>query len=112
MTSVSIPESAALAGTAFVAARTPVIVALGIVCAAIAIAIPVLASKGKLHVPGYVGLAFISFALAFVCGRISGARRLSGSTLGLGFAILFFLLFAVAAGSFLAIFFYREPWET
>lgn len=112
MTSVSIPESAALAGTAFVAARIPLKVALGIVCAAIAIAIPVLASKGKLHIPGYVALSFISFALAFVCGRISGARHLSGSTLGLGFAILFFLFVAVAAGSLLAIFSYREPRET
>jgi hypothetical protein len=93
-------------------AATPIVIILGIFCAAIAIVIPSMAYKGKLHVPGYVGLALLSFALAFVCGRILAARHMTGSTSGVSLAIVFYMLVAVTAGSFLGIFFYREPPET
>ena len=102
-----------ISGTAIsLLAASPIIIILGIFCVAIALAIPAMAYKGKLHVPGYVGLALLSFALAYVCGRILAVRHTTGSTSGVSLAIVFYLLVAVTAGSFLGIFFYREPPET
>ena len=112
MTILPNPSLATLAAMAFASARGPIVIALVILCAAIAIAIPARASKGKLHIPGYAGLSFLAFALAIVSGRLSGTRRLTGSPAGLIFAILCFLLASVAVGSLLAMFFYREPRDT
>jgi len=73
--------------------------------------IAVSALRGKLHIPGYVGLAFLAFAIAFILGRIAGARSVTG-TLGVSLSIAFFLLMAAALGCVLALFFYRQPPET
>ena len=73
------------------------------------IAVPVAAARGKLHIPGYVGLAFLSFALAMIVGHFSGARSISTTPFGLALSILFFLLIAITAGCILALFFYRHP---
>jgi hypothetical protein len=91
------------------AARPPLLLALGLVCVLIALAFPYAASRGRLHVPGYVGVALIAFAVAFIFGRISGWHGVRGRHSGEVLSILFFLLVAVAAGSLLAIFFHREP---
>ncbi len=89
----------------------PVIVPLLLACLGVLVAIPVAAARGKLHIPGYVGLAFLAFALGLLFGRISGARAVAGTIAGLSLSILFFLLMATAVGSVLALFFYRHPPE-
>jgi hypothetical protein len=91
--------------------RFALIAGLTIVCAAIALAIPISASRGKLHVPGYVGLALIAFVVGLVSGRIAGTRAITGSSVGVLLSVLFFLLMATAVGSILALFFYRQPPE-
>jgi uncharacterized membrane protein len=100
------PESLAA-----LAPNLSVTVPLLLVCLGVLIAIPVGAARGKLHVPGYVGLAFLAFALGLVLGRISGMRSITGTIAGLGLSILCFLLMAIAVGSVLALFFYRHPPE-
>jgi hypothetical protein len=94
-----------------VASHTDLIVALAIACAAIVVAVPVGASKGKLHVPGYVGLALSTFVTGLIFGRIAGTRTISGSPAGVLLSVLFFLFVATALGSILALFFYRPVQE-
>lgn len=102
-----------IALNAFVmAARSPLVLALGVGCLFAALLVLFAASRGKLHVPGYVGLALASFVVALILGRASGAQSIRGTHLGAALSIVFFLLIAVAIGSVLAIFFYREPPET
>ena len=93
-------------------ARSPLVLGLGVGCLVVALAVLFAASRGKLHVPGYVGLALASFAVALILGRASGAQSIRGTHTGALLSILFFLLVAVSIGSVLAIFFYREPPET
>lgn len=77
--------------------------------AAIVVTIAICARRGKLHIPGYVGLAFLTFASGLVLGRIAGVRGVTGTYFGFFLSILFFLLIAVAVGSVLALFLYRHP---
>jgi lysylphosphatidylglycerol synthetase-like protein (DUF2156 family) len=85
------------------------IIFLILASAAIAVGISVCARRGKLHIPGYIGLAFLAFAVALILGKISGARAVMGTHFGLLLSILFFLLMAVAVSSIVALFFYRHP---
>ena len=75
----------------------------------ITVGISICARRGKLHIPGYIGLAFLAFAVALILGKISGARAVTGTQFGLFLSVLFFLLMAVAVSSILALFFYRHP---
>ncbi len=91
--------------TGFEAVRA--LVAAG--CLLIVICIPVRASRRKLHIPGYVGMAFLAFALALVMGRLAGLVAHYGNAIrNLHFRRVFFLM-ATAVGSTVAIFFYRYP---
>jgi len=92
--------------------RSPLVLVLGVACVFVVLAVPFAASRGKLHIPGYVGMALVSFAVAFICGRISGAHSVRGTHSGEILSIVFFVLVAVAVGSVLGIFFYRDPPET
>jgi hypothetical protein len=80
-------------------------------CFAIIILVPWAASRSRLHIPGYVGLAFLASILGLVCGRISGIRGIAGTPWGVVLSLLFFVLLAFALGSVLALFFYRDPPE-
>ena len=80
--------------------------------AAIAVGISFCARRGKLHIPGFIGLAFLAFAVALVLGRVSGVQGVTGTHFGLLLSVLFFLLMAVAVSSILAIFFSRHPPQT
>ena len=84
-----------------------IIVPLLIVCLAIVVAIAVAASRGKFHMPGYIGLAFSSFAAAMVVGKILGAHTISGTAAGLLLSMLFFLSIATTLGSLVALLFYQ-----
>jgi hypothetical protein len=90
---------------------SPLVLALGVACIFVVVAIPYAASRGQLHIPGYVGLALASFIAAFILGRISGTKSVHGTHTGLGLAIACFLLAAVAVGSVIALFFYRDRAE-
>jgi hypothetical protein len=96
---------------AFVLSKSFVILPLSIVCIAVVIAIPAAAARARLHIPGYVGLAFLCFALALLLGWLSGTHTIAGTTAGLLLSIVFFLLIAAAVGSVIALFFYRHPPE-
>jgi len=98
--------SAVLGGPQF-----PLVISLTVACAVVLVTIPICASRGKLHVPGYVGLAFLAFAIGLLLGRIAGTRAVAGTIAGVLLSIVFFLLIATALGSVLALFFYRHPPE-
>ena len=84
---------------------------LTIVCAAIVVAVQVCASKGRFHVPGYVGLALVTFIIGLILGRVAGSRAVTGTPFGALLSVLFFLLVATTLGSILALFFYRPAPE-
>jgi hypothetical protein len=89
-----------------------ILLPLGLGCLAVIIALPVAAVRGKLHIPGYVGLAFVSFVAGLLLGHLSGARGIVGTMTGIALSIFSILLIAAAIGSVLALFFYRQPTET
>jgi hypothetical protein len=91
------------------ASRSFLTIPLVAACLSLVIALSVAASRSYLHIPGYVGLAFGTFAAAMVAGHFSGGPRLIGTPLGVALSMLFFLLISVTVGSILALFFYRHP---
>ena len=78
-------------------------------CQAIIVGLSLAASRSRLHIPAYVGMAFLAFAFAMLAGHFSGATTVTGTPTGAVLSILFFLLIAVTVGSVLALFFYRHP---
>jgi hypothetical protein len=82
---------------------------LTLVCVAILIAIPSAASQGRLHIPGYAGIAILSFGMAMVFGWLARPGRVTGVISGTLLAVVFFLLMAAGVGSVLALLFYRSP---
>jgi hypothetical protein len=101
------PEYLFAAGT-----NLGVVVPLSIACFAIVIVVPLAAARSRLHIPGYVGLAFLTTIFGLLCGRISGIHGVAGTPWGVLLSLLFFLLIAFAVGSVLALFFYRDPPES
>jgi hypothetical protein len=90
-------------------ARISLIIPLLAVCLALVVGLCVAAFRSRLHIPGYVGMAFAAFVAAMLAGHFSGARSISGTLVGFVLSIIFFLLIAVVVGSVLALFFYRHP---
>jgi hypothetical protein len=87
------------------------VISLALACLLIVVLIPTYASRGKFHIPGYIGLAFLTFVIGLLLGRAAGARAVTGTIAGLFLSIVFFLLIATALGSILALFFYSHPSE-
>ncbi|MGB6198185.1 MAG: hypothetical protein WA871_05315 [Candidatus Acidiferrales bacterium] len=104
-----VPHPPALAGLVIHGARLPLVLPLIAVCLLLAALIPRAASRGKFHIPGYGGATILAFACALLLGRLSGARRIAGTPVGISLAIIFFLLIALALGCLLAVFCYRPP---
>jgi hypothetical protein len=90
-------------------AKLSIVIPLVAACLVIVGLIPMAAARRKLHIPGYVGIALLAFALSLVFGKLAGFRRVATSAAGPILSILFFLLIAVAIGSILALLFYRDP---
>jgi hypothetical protein len=88
------------------------IVPLSMACFAILIVVPLAAARSRLHIPGYVGLAFLASIVGLLFGRISGIHGVAGTPWGVLLSLLFFLLIAFAFGSVLALFFYRDSRES
>ena len=88
-----------------------ILLALGLGCAAIIVAIPLGAYRGKLHVPGYTGIAILAFIASFLCGLASGYRPFAGTPVGIALSLLCFWSAAVCVGSILALFFCRSHAE-
>lgn len=82
--------------------------ALAIGCISILILIPAQAHRGKLHVPGYVGLALITFGASVLFGYACGYRRFVGSPIGVVLSVFCFWAAAAGVASILALFFFRE----
>jgi hypothetical protein len=90
------------------APRLSIVVPLIAVCILIAVSISFFAHRGKLHIPGYSGIAALGLVLSLTFGKFAGARSIAGTTVGVIFSILCFLLLAVVVGSIVALFFYRH----
>src|ERR1700745_1844834 len=90
-------------------AKVSIVIPLVVACLVIAVLIPMAAARRKLHIPGYIGIALLAFALSLVFGKLAGFTRVAASAAGPILSILFFLLIAVAIGSILALLFYRDP---
>jgi hypothetical protein len=91
------------------APNVSIVVPLSLFCLALILAIPFAAARGKLHIPGYVGMAFLAFGAGLMVGWISGVRGIIGTIIGTILSIICLLLLATALGSVLALFFYRHP---
>lgn len=103
------PSALTLAAALLFAARWQILIPLAIACAAVVVAIPSAARRGKLSIPTYGGAAVGAVLIGFSLGHLAGVRQVRGTVLGAAISILFFLLIATALGCFLALFFYREP---
>lgn len=96
---------------ALLAVNLGVIVPLALSCLVVVAVIPSAAWRGKLNVPVYALMLFLAAFVAYGIGRVSGAQSVHGTTLGVVISFIFFLLVATSIGSFLGIFFYRQPTE-
>lgn len=102
-----LPEGSLIA----TAANLRLIVPLTIACFAVVVALSTAAARSRLHIPGYVGIAFLALIVALLCGKISGIHGVTGTPTGVALSLIFFLLIAVTVGSVLALLFYRDPPE-
>lgn len=94
---------------ALLAVNLGVVVPLALSCLVVVAVIPSAAWRGKLNVPVYALMLFVTAFVAYGIGRIAGAQSIHGTMLGVVISFIFFLLVATAIGSFLGIFFYRQP---
>ncbi|HXH50532.1 MAG TPA: hypothetical protein VNM47_14405 [Terriglobia bacterium] len=94
---------------ALLAVNLGVIVPLALSCLVLVVVIPSAAWRGKLNVPVYALMLFLAAFVAFGIGKLAGAQSVHGTALGVVISFIFFLLVATAVGSFLGIFFYRQP---
>jgi hypothetical protein len=101
------PFDSFLAAIVLAEARHTIIVPLLILCALVVIAIPIAASRGKLHMPGYAGLALLALVVGLLLGRM-GTHAAKGSGTAVVLSAIFFILIAIAIGSVLALACYRE----
>ncbi len=85
-----------------------IIIPMLIVCGIVIIAIPIAATRGKLHMPGYAGLALLALVVGLILGRL-GAHATKGSPAAVALSTIFFLLIATSIGSVLALACYRQP---
>jgi hypothetical protein len=92
--------------------RFVLIAVLMLCCLAIAISMSIAARRGKLHVPGYLGLAGLTFVVSIILGKLSGLRHIAGSRAGIFLSVVFFLLIATTLGSAVASFVYRRPLDS
>jgi hypothetical protein len=92
-----------------------IVIPLILACIVIVVAIAVAASRGKLHMAGYIGIALAAFAAAMILGKVSGLRGVSGTVVGLVLSVMFFLSISGVLGSIAALVFYKprpEPEKT
>jgi hypothetical protein len=92
-----------------VGGQSAIVISLLLVCLATVIAFPLAASQGWLHIPGYAGIAMLSFGVALVLGWLLQPGRITGVISGAFLAVLFFLSMAAGVGSVLALLFCRSP---
>ncbi len=103
------PSLAGLFILEILAANLGVIFPLSLSCLVLVVVIPAAAWRGKMSVPVYALIMFVSAFVAFGMGRIAGWQSVHGTILGVVVSFIFFLLVAAAVGCFLGIFFYRHP---
>jgi hypothetical protein len=96
-----------VATIALAESRHTIIVPLLAVCALVVIAIPIAAARGKLHMPGYAGLALLALVVGLLLGRMA-THAAKGSGTAVALSTIFFILIAIAIGSVLALACYRE----
>ena len=94
---------------ALLAVNLGVVVPLSLSCLVLVVVIPSAAWRGRLNVPVYTLMLFVSAFVAYGVGRLAGAQSVHGTMLGVVVSFIFFLLVATAVGSFFGIFFYRQP---
>ena len=94
---------------ALLAINFGVIIPLALSCLVLMVVIPSAAWRGRMNVPFYALLLFVSAFVAFGTAKVAGAQSIHGTTLGVVITFISFLLVAAAVGSFLGILFYRQP---
>jgi hypothetical protein len=105
------PAGITLINFAAYAIRLAIVIPMVLLCVAVLIIIPVAASRGKLHIPGYVGIAILAFASGLLSGRLAGVRGIAGHGIAIFLSVAFFVLLAAAMGAIFALFVYRHPSE-
>jgi hypothetical protein len=105
------PHAATAAVLLAAGAHWPVLAPTLGACIAIIAAILRAAARGKLHLPGYIGLAILAFVASVTFGKLSGAHGIAGSFVGVLLSVACFLSISAGVGSVLALAFYRDPPE-
>jgi hypothetical protein len=95
----------------FFAPKLSVVIPLFLACLFVLLWIPMRSRRGMLGIPACVGIGLGAAALALGMGKLAGVHGIAGTTAGVIVSVLFFLLISAAVGSFLGLFFYREPPE-
>jgi hypothetical protein len=95
----------------FFAVRLGIVIPLAIACSCIVVLVPTLARRGKITIPACVYTGLGAAVLALGSGKLAGVRGVRGTGLGIFVSILFYLLVATAAGSFVGLYFFRRPPE-
>jgi hypothetical protein len=106
---LTIPSLALSSFPALLAVNLGVIIPLALSCLVLVVVIPSAAWRGRMNVPFYAFVLFVAAFVAYGIGKLAGAQSIHGTTLGVVVSFIFFLLVATAVGSFLGIFFYRQP---
>jgi hypothetical protein len=86
----------------------PIHLLLKIACLSVVIVLSILARNGILHIPGYVGIAFLTFGLSLVFGKLAGIKAVHGSNAAVALSIACYLCASITVGSVIALAFYRE----
>jgi hypothetical protein len=100
-----------LATLMFYGAKMLLVGPLSIACLAVVISISVFAAKGRLHMPAYVGIAFLAFGSSLLFGNLAGIKAIRGSGIAVALSVAFYLCIAATVGSIVALLFYRQPPE-
>jgi hypothetical protein len=88
-----------------------IVAPLLIACLSVVISLGVFASRGKLHMPAYVGIAFLAFAFSLLFGSLASIKGIRGSAVAVALSIACYLCIAATVGSIVALLFYRQPPE-
>jgi hypothetical protein len=94
---------------ALFAIRFGIVIPLVLACLAVVVFIPMSARRGNLTIPVCVGMGLAAAVLAVGMGNLAGVKGIRGTAFAVLISIIFFLLVATAVGSFVGLYFFREP---
>jgi len=103
------PTLATSLGLLLFAARLGIVIPLLLACLFVVVTIPTAARRGKITIPSCVWMGLGAAVLALGMGKLAGVSGVRGTITGIIVSIVFYLLIATALGSFVGLYFFRQP---